>query len=329
VKITLNSDPTAKVEQGRQGYYANKVFSKFSTADKERQLEDALMLGDPVTELTIAMEIDFFQLNHAEYFVPVLVKIPGRELALAKKGGAERTVIDFLAEVKDEYGTTVSNIRDKADVKLSDATAAELAKRPVEYPMGFTVLPGKYKIKFLARDAETGRIGTYENSFTIPNLDKAEKDKDNNRVAISSVVLSSQKVDLKDALYNAIKDKDQRLEKANPLVVEGAKLIPSVTRVFDKDKEMYVYLQAYQQGTDVVRPVVAFVTFYQGQENVFETPPIQVTESAGANGLKTMPLRFTVPLNKIPPGQYNCQVTVLDPTGQKVAFWSTPVVIVN
>jgi VWFA-related protein len=31
----------------RQGYFAGKVFTKFTQADKERQLEDALMLGDP------------------------------------------------------------------------------------------------------------------------------------------------------------------------------------------------------------------------------------------------------------------------------------------
>ncbi len=31
-----------------------RQFKKFTTADKERQLEDALMLGDPITELTIA-----------------------------------------------------------------------------------------------------------------------------------------------------------------------------------------------------------------------------------------------------------------------------------
>ena len=46
------------------------------------------------------------------------------------------------------------------NIKLSDATAAELAHRPIEYDTGFTLLPGKYMIKFLARDDETGRIGT-------------------------------------------------------------------------------------------------------------------------------------------------------------------------
>ena len=65
-------------------------------------------------------------------------------------------------------------MRDNVDIKLSDATAAELAKRPVEYDAGFTLLPGKYSIKFLARDDETGRIGTYQTEFIIPNLNKED-----------------------------------------------------------------------------------------------------------------------------------------------------------
>jgi predicted nucleotidyltransferase len=55
--------------------YADKTFAEFSGADKERQLEEALMLEDPITEVTIAMEVNYFQLNGAAYVVPVAVKI--------------------------------------------------------------------------------------------------------------------------------------------------------------------------------------------------------------------------------------------------------------
>ena len=319
VKITVG-DTSYKLDY-RQGYFANKVFSKFTTADKERQLEDALLLGDPITELTIAMEVDYFQLNSAEYFVPVTIKIPGRELALAKRGGAEHTLLDFIGEVKDSFGTTESNVRDKIDVKLSDNTAAELAKRPILYPTGFTLLPGKHTIKLLARDSETGRIGTFQTTFVIPNLNKEQK-----RIPISTVVLSSQRVDFKDALYNAAKDKGAA-ESVNPLVQEGQKLIPSVTRVFSKSRDMYVYLQAYQQGVETAHPLVAFITFYQDQTKAFETPPLQVAESLN-NRLRTTPLKFDIALNKLPPGEYNCQVTVLDPQGQKAAFWQAPVMLI-
>jgi hypothetical protein len=324
IKISVNPELAAKLDY-REGYYAGKQFAKFTEADKERQLEDALMLGDPVTELTIAMEINYFQLNRAEYFVPIMVKIPGRELALAKKRGAEHTLIDFLLEVKDELGNgmTVQNLRDNVNIKLSDETAVELAKRPVEYDTGFTLLPGKYSIKFLARDDETGRIGTFQTPFVIPNLNKEVK-----RVPISSVVLSGQRVDLKDAIYNASKEKERIKEQAaNPLVLNGQKLIPSVTRVFSKSHDLYVYLQAYEQEAATVQPLIAFVSFYQKQTKVFETQPMEVATGM-ENSLKTMPLRFSIGLNPLPPGDYDCQVTVLDPTSHKSAFWRAPITLV-
>ena len=71
IRLTLKTNLAATLDY-RQGYYARKVFNKFTAADKERQLEDALMLDDPITELTIAMEVDYFQLNRAEYFVPLV-----------------------------------------------------------------------------------------------------------------------------------------------------------------------------------------------------------------------------------------------------------------
>jgi VWFA-related protein len=320
VKITYNGDPSAKVEY-RQGYYGQKQFNKFTVADKERQLEDALMMGDPITELTVAMEVDYFQLNRAEYYVPLAMKIPGSELALARKGGAEYTTIDFIGEVKDEYGTTVSNVRDTVNKKLSGETAEALAKQPILYTTGFTLLPGTYTLKVLARDNETGHIGTFMLKFTIPNLNKEDK-----RIPISSVVLGSQRIAYNEALFNAAKDKGKS-EMVSPLVQDGQKLLPSVTRVFSRAKDLYVYLQAYEPNATTTQPLVAFVTFYRGQAKAFETPPLSVTEAL-ANKLKTMPMKFDIALAKLPPGRYNCQVTILDPAGAKAAFWQAPVVLV-
>lgn len=341
VKITLAPPLEASLDY-RQGYFANKTFDHFNATDKERQLEDALMLGDPITDLTLAMEIDYFQLNRAEYYVPIIVKIPGRELALAKRFGAEHTLIDFLCEIKDEAGgITVTNVRDHVDVKLSDATAAELARRPVEYDTGFTLLPGKYSMKFLARDDETGRMGTFQTQFVIPNLNK-----ELTRLPISSVVLSSQKIDLKNAIYNTTKGKQEIKDIANnPLVQGGTKLIPSVTRVFKRGKNLYVYLQAYRGGAAAENvpaaaslaptstgtsptPLVGFVTLYRNRKIVLDSAPAAVLPEPGSR-LGVAPLHFSIALADLPPGRYDCQVTVLEPTTHRAAFWVNPIILVN
>ena len=331
IRISLANNQEAKLDY-RQGYYANKEFNKFNDVDRERQLEDALMLEDPITDLTIAMEIDYFQLNRAEYFVPIIVKIPGRELALAKRGGAEITRIDFVGEIKDLVGgTTVSNVRDNTNIKLTDKTAAELARVPLEYDTGFTLLPGKYSIKFLARDDETGRIGTFQTTFVIPNLNKELK-----RVPISAVVLSSQRVDLRDAIYDAAKAKDRAKDEAvNPLVENGKKLIPSVTRVFSTGHQIHVYFQAYKPAAATTpppvpdtQPVFAFVSLYQGGKKLYETPLQSIVPSTTSR-LGTMSLNFDLGVDTLPRGSYDCQVTVIDPATQKAAFWRASILLVQ
>jgi VWFA-related protein len=352
VKVTVGENAEAKLDY-QQGYFAGKEWGKFNTADKERQLEDALMQGDPWTDLTVAVEINYFQLNKAEYYLPIMVKIPGSELVLAKKRGADTASIDFVGEIKDDYGgTTVENIRDHVDFKVSDKTAEELAKRPLYSSSGYTLLPGKYTIKVLVRDDATGKIGTFQTTFLIPNLNKETK-----RVPISSVVLSSQRTPMTQAVYNASKGKEQAKEiAADPLIQNGEKLIPSVTRVFNKGRSLFVYLQAYEApltaptapataalGADskpgappatqvsaisTVQPLIAFVSFFQNGTKVFETQPQEVQPQPNTK-LQIVPLNFTIDLSALAAGKYDCQVTVLDPSGGKGAFWQAPIMLVQ
>ncbi|MGA3258059.1 MAG: VWA domain-containing protein [Bryobacteraceae bacterium] len=322
VKIALRDKDTAtrvaKLDY-RQGYYASKEFGKLNTTDKERQLAEALMLGDPVTDIDIAVEIDYFRLAHDRYFVPVVAKIPGSELELARHGGAESTRIDFIGQVKDSAGKIVQNVRDTAEVKLKGQTATDLAKHPLEYDTGFTLAPGKYNLKFLARENETGKMGTYEINFVIPDLTADQK-----LLPISSVILSSQRIALDAAVFSA--EKDKKLLAANPLVEAGQKLVPSVTRVFNKNQEMYIYLEAYEPAATATEPIIASVAFYRGKTKAFESAPLEISQGLNEKS-KALPVRFSLPLGKLQPGRYTCQVSVLNPTARKFAFWRAPMVL--
>jgi VWFA-related protein len=304
----------------RRGYYAGKNFRQFTSTDKERQLSEALLLGDPLTDLDITMEVGYFRLARDRYFVPIVAKMPGSELELARRGGSESTTIDFIGVIKDGAGKQVANVRDFANFKLKDATAAQLSKRPIEYDSGFTLPPGNYSLRFVARENTTGKIGTYDTKFVVPDLTSEQK-----RLPISSVILSSQRIDMNQAVFNA--EKDKRLLASNPLIEDGKKLIPSVTRVFNRNQELYVYLQAYQPAAETTQPLVASVSFIRGKVKAFETPALQITEGLDPKS-KALPLKFSVPLGKLAPGRYTCQVSVLDPAGQKFAFWRAPMVVV-
>jgi len=320
VTISLKEDPTAKLEY-RQSYIGAKTWEKFTSSDRDRQLQDALMMADPMTEIDVALQVNYFQMNSAEYFTGISMKIPGSELALVRKSGKDRTSIDFLGEIKDEYGSTVGNIRDHVEKPLTGETAAQLAKQPLEWDTNLVLLPGSYAIKVLARDDETGRTGTYMRKFVIPNLDK-EKIK----VPISSVVLGSQRIDMKTALYTS-KNVDKG-PTANPLIENGIKLLPSINNVFSRSRDLYVFLQAYEKGAETQKPLVAYVTFYRGQIKAFQTPMLGVSEGMDPKS-KAVSMRFSLALSKLPTGRYDCQVTVVDPDSKKANFWKTQVMLVN
>jgi hypothetical protein len=267
------------------------------------------------------MELNYFALSRAEYYVPVSMKIPGSELNLARSRGAARTSIDFIGEIKDEYGITIQNIRDSISIRLSDADAEQLTRRPIQYENGYVLLPGKYVIKVLARDATTGRIGTFQTPFVVPNLVKESP-----QAPISSVVLSSQRVPIGDELFTVRQDAE--VAALNPLAFDGQKLLPSVTRVFSRNRDLLVYLEAYQRGATSARPIVALLSLFRGDEKVFETQPLPVVGGMDTKS-KAIPIRFSVPLAGIEPGRYECQVTVIDPESGKAAFWRMPLAVVQ
>jgi hypothetical protein len=318
IKVQVNRYQSAKLDY-RTGYFASKEFKQFTSSDRERQLQEALMLGDPATGLWLALEVNYFRLARDRYFVPVSVKIPGSDIELARKAGAESTRLDFIGEVKDSKGMLQGTVRDDITVKLKGETAGQLAMRNLAYDTGFTLQPGAYTLKFLARENETGKMGTFETKFIIPDLTSEQK-----YLPLSSVVLSYQRENLAATVGSA--ERDKKLLAANPLIQDNQKLIPSVTRVFRKDQEMYVYLETYQPAAEKTELTVASVSFYRGNVKAFETTPLKIT--AGLNPKsKAVPVGFSVPLGKLQPGRYTCQVNVLNPSEHKFAVWRSPVVL--
>ncbi|HTA44422.1 MAG TPA: VWA domain-containing protein [Bryobacteraceae bacterium] len=321
VEVKLGKDIQAKIDY-RSGYFGQKEFKKFTETDKEDQLQQALMLGDPLTDLSLTAELDYFRLARDRYFVPFSVKIPGSEIALAKKKGNAQTEFDFIGQLRDEHSKLISVVRDGIRIKLSEKTAEQLAQSPLAYDTGFSVPPGKYTFKFLARENETGKMGTYEKTFTIPDLAP-----DRPALKISSVVWSNQRQALSDSLASA--DNKKKLMESDPLVQDGRKIIPSITHVFRKDQNLYVYLEVYDPGVsagDSKPSVAATLSFYRGKTKSFESQPVRL-DAFAAKRAQTLPIEFQAPLAQLAAGRYTCQVNIVDENGRKFGFARTEIVV--
>lgn len=323
IQVRLKRPLQARLDY-RQGYFAAKEFRRFSAADKERQLEEALLLGDPVTDLTLALEVDWFRLARDRYFVPVSVKIPAAEIELASRGGTAQTEFDFIGQVRDARGSLAAAVRDTVRVKLGQEQAGEAAARHFQYDTGFTLPPGEYRLKFLARENHSGKMGTFETPFTIPDLSAQTS-----TVRLSSVVWGHERQSLDQAVGAA--SRQAKMLAMHPLVEEGKKLIPSVTRVFRRDQNLYVYFEVYdpaRAGDGGAVSVAANLAFFQGRAKVLETQPVRLTQAPGGRSGK-LRFQFELPLEKLPPGRYTCQANVVDELGRKFAFVRSPLVLLR
>ena len=67
-----------------------------------------------------------------------------------------------------------------------------------------------------------------------------------------------------------------------------------------------------------MRPLVAFVSFFRGDEKVHQTRPLALEEGMRPKS-KAIAMPMTVSLALLEPVRDDCQVTVLDPETQKAA----------
>ena len=316
IKLEIAGNKAARLDY-RAGYFAGKEFKQFTASDRERQLQEALLLGDPLTDLSLKLELNYFRLAQDRYFIPLEAKIPASEIDLARHGEVESVRLDFIGQVTDAKNKVVRQVRDNLEVKLKGVNAADFAKKSMAYDAGFELAPGTYTVKFLARENLTGKMGTFETKLAIPDL-AAEK----TWLPISSVVLSNQ-MEAQSAAV-ATGDQDKKAMADHPLIQNGQKIVPSVTRAFRRDQTLYVYLEAFEP--DAPQPLQATVAFYRGTAKVFETP-IQVAKDGFKAQAKVQPVKMSLPLSAIAAGRYTCQVNVIDQQSQKVAFWRAPIAV--
>jgi VWFA-related protein len=313
VKVTA---PSVKV-RNREGYYAAKDYTRFNTEDRERQLDEAMRAENPRVELPLAVEASQFRLSSEEVYVPVAVKMSASALDWAEKRGRREAEFDFAAEVRlalaeGRTGPVMGVMRDTVKVKLDSERFQQISQRAIVYQGGFVLAPGNYRLKFVARENESGRIGTFEQDLLI-------RPRQPERLELSTVMLSSQLEAVRKTTEVEKKSFAEGAKLAkSPLEMGGERIIPSVTRVFTTQQKMYVFFQAYVPAKVDPATLRAGLVFYRGGERLNETPLVEPAEVDAKTHIASF--RLSLPLEKFAPGHYTVQAVAVQSGGAHAAF---------
>jgi VWFA-related protein len=318
IRVKVNA-PGAHVHY-RSGYYAPRDFQHLQKEDRDQQLADAMRSESPEVDLPIAVETAMFRLNDQQVYVPISAKLSSTALDWAKKHDRREAAFDFAAEVLAvPSGQSVAQLRDTITVHLDEEQFQQVNRSNLVYQGGVVLAPGNYRLKFLARENESGKIGTFEQALVVPQRPAA-------RMSLSSVLLSSQLVPVvAKSTQVQIRGQGTRAQNVlSPLEVEGQKIVPSVTRFFTQQQTLYVFFQAYYpEKSDRAEPLDpstlrAGLVFFRGGVQLNSTPLLPPT--AVDTKTRTASYRISLPLAKLPAGHYTVQAVAIAAGTEQSAF---------
>ncbi len=305
IRVRLNKSGL-KVDH-RNGYYATRDFQHSGKDDRERQLQDQLMTDLSSTDLTVWMTTSFFRLSDDRFYVPVSIAVPGSEIPFAQSSTQDRATIDVIGLMRDTQQRPVGQLRDT--VKLAVQPTQEVKRKTVQYETGFTLPPGRYRLKVVLRENQSGAIGSYESDVVVPDMRRMP-------VKLSSVVLGTQTQAVTQR--NAI----------SPLARNGTMLVPSLTHVVSTGQPLYFYYEVYDpQVVQSGSPrLLTSIAFFRGKVKTYETPLVEVTR-LDAPDRKAAIFQYSVPASALKPGYYTCQITVVDDVAGTFAFPRLPLLV--
>ena len=317
--------PGLKV-QARPGYFAPKDFRQLTREEKENQLQQVMDLDVPFVDLPFVVETAYFHRPDKKFTVVLAAKIPGSEVAFLKKSGKHETEFDFAWKVADAQNHTAAGLHDTLPVKMTDETFQEVTSGNLLYEGEITLPPGKYNLKAVVRENQSGKIGTFEAPLEVPQAADAG-------LSLSSVVLS-----------NEVKTADQaggaklHRDKDAPLEVGNRSVLPSVTRVFRSNQMLSIYLESYAgkaaaaasgqpAASATAAPPSAALVFFRNGRRFADAGPFPGKQEKTSDQKATYFIQ--IPLEKFPTGRYTIQVNVLAPALERVAFARVPLAIVK
>ncbi|HKN22014.1 MAG TPA: VWA domain-containing protein [Terracidiphilus sp.] len=309
-KLTVKINrPGIKLEY-RPGYYAPADFNHSGKQDREQELQDQLSSDLPATDIAVYMDAVYFRLDATRYYMPVSLVVPGSQIPFVKGGDKDKATLDIIGAVIDETKRPVGRVRDT--VKLNLDAAQQARQKNLQYTTSFNLPPGKYQIKFVVRENQTGRMGSFIAEVTLPDLKKAP-------LKMSSILLASQRTPSK-----------KPGTEIDPLVRNGQEYVPNISHVFRQDQHLYLLYEVYDptrakaaaddpKGSKPGINLLSSLEVIQGSTKIYETPIVQA-RAINVEGRDAVSFELDVPLSGLKPGQYLCQLNVIDDAAGSFAF---------
>lgn len=281
----------------RAGYYEARGFHTLSPLERSLAAADVINSGRPGGDFSIralAMAFDDAALAR----VPVLVQIPGKELA--EGDTAQKLQMGVYVYVTDEQGSLADYFSRTISLDLAQQ-GGKLASGDFRYYGICHLLPGRYHVRAYVRDENTGRYGFTTSSLEVPEAGGAQLR------ALPPMFMSD------GGRGMNVRDTGSPTSDAvEPFIVQGTPFVPRVDPAIAPGVGSKICLMVYRPGAIPGSPfsIDAEIVDAGGRTRGPARVALIGRSHPDRGGLEKLLLDFTA--GNLPPGDYSLRITVRD-----------------
>ncbi len=235
----------------------------------------------------------FVRISPELYAVPITLSVPNSKLMYVGKEGNYQSELQLYVAVTNLNGALVYQFDDSFRTQSGEIPFSELLKRQSYHQRVVPLEPGRYRIRLVLKDANSGKIGVSETTTWIPQPSEGG-------------------LNTSSLIYADVIQPAPESTRGEEFILGPLKVIPNIKASFPRRHRLGLYLEVYDLEVDAAtkNPSVE-VSYILETKDGAKIPVGKEFESRFAEG-HSIAVSKAIPLENIPPGKYRIIVRIID-----------------
>jgi len=269
---------------------------------KFKDLEEVVSHKITMNFLPFDVRADFVKVTSDTVLVPITIQMKNKDVTWTSKDGVQKMVVNIFGRVTTLTGRVAQTFEDTVTDGVPDELLPKVVDNSHVYWKALPLRPGRYRFDIVLKDVNGDKVGTWSRGMVVPEFSE-------DKLASSSLIVADemQKVATKSV-------------GAGNFVIGDTKVRPRVDAsngqptAFKRDQKVNFWMQVYNLGIDQQTHKPSANISYEVVNTATQKPVVQLAESTGQLGNvgEQVTLAKSLPLQNIPPGQYQITIKVND-----------------
>jgi GWxTD domain-containing protein len=291
------SDPVIR-QAGGPAYQSSlegtMLLARLQQPPREWSLNAEVSTREFFGTLPFKARADFFKTDREPTLVVLTVGIPSRSVTYRRSGAVEEPAVNVYARILDSTATVLVQALDRDfDFQPSPSNREAGLDEDLVFEARPLLRPASYVARLTVTDAVSGRTGTSDTPFTVPDFAAPG-------LTLSSVLLARRIQPLEGG----------SADRAAPFVVGSLGVLPHLGSTFRQAEELAFYYQVYGARRDAASGAPTLDVTYTFL--AVEGDAIEEVGRVGFQGQSVEAHGYAVPLRDWPAGDYLVRIEVTD-----------------